>query len=76
MPPGSPGFWAGMYTWWYQKLPLVPQRSVSQVGSCRASWAASGTNVRSWTTSGMVSAAPGIVPLSSKSFFSVSSLIR
>ena len=34
MPLGSPGFWAGMYTWWYHKLPMPPQRAASQVGSC------------------------------------------
>src|SRR3990172_11640577 len=55
MPPGSPGFWAGMYTWWYQKLPYPPQRLTSQVGSCAANCAVSGTNVRSWMTSGIPS---------------------
>ncbi len=34
---GSPGFCAGMYTWWYQRLPLPPQRLSSRIpasGSC------------------------------------------
>ena len=34
IPLGSPGFCAGMYTWWYQKLPRPPHSALSQVGSC------------------------------------------
>ena len=75
MPDGSPGFCAGMYTWWYHKLPSPPHRSESHVGSWAASCSGPGTNVRSCTTSGIVSSNPGMAPLS-MSFFSVSSAIR
>src|SRR5512134_615897 len=55
MPLGSPGFWAGMYTWWYQRLPRPPHLALSQVGSWLASCSSPGTNVRSWITSGIPS---------------------
>ena len=86
MPEASPGFWAGMYTWWNHSDPLPPQRLLSQVGSCpyvsglplaslvglSRSWLSAGTKVLSWMTSGRVSAAPGIKP-SVMSFCSASS---